>query len=631
MAIDYKEAVKRIEAGVDEMFTSGRFTEYLDVMSRFHSYSYRNMLLIKHQFPEASRVAGYRTWQEIGRQVKSGTHGINILVPSVKTVDVSTGKMDENGNEIIEKQPLTRFVVVTVFDVSQTEGKELPEIARELTGDVPYFANIMNALQGMTDYRITIESGDVFAENPNAKGLCDYSIRTIFIRDGMSQAQTLKTAVHELFHSRNHNTAVSTDVKSREMKEIEAEAAAYVVCSHFGLDTGDYSFGYVASWAKDADHETRRRLIRGIAGEAKEIIGKMETAMGLKRDSNGFITEAAEEKLKETVAAMLPDADGIDVKIYSQIPAEEKSCYVNMVNEYYGYNAALYVSGLKTSEVTSLLYQLSRENLTGGEAVTPDVYLSRYGAQCTVQEHQEGLNYILSYDLADNGIRLFEQHETSKVSALVSYKGDIREDVAFAGLCDRETIIDGVSVNLNPVKEEQISEPFISRLDRYEDLGYDQTWPMVDVTYSNVANRNSPAMNIAEAVKFVEKLDNSAFSAGNYMKIRIKYTYNDWKYEHVQDLDFGKGRLNFIDYLNLPVNIINHLKSHAALLDMTNKAARFAPDTSYGKDFADRMLDWSTYCRMELNHNSDAPVLPDHPMINDSFRTNSDLLFAREE
>lgn len=629
MAIDYKEATKRIEAGVDEMFTSGQFTEYLDVMSRFHSYSYRNMLLIKHQLPEASRVAGYKTWQEIGRQVKHGTHGINILAPYVKTYDVGTGKKDENGNEIMEKQPVTRFMVVTVFDVSQTEGKELPEIARELTGDVPYFDNIMNALQKMTDYRFAIETGDVFAENPNAKGLCDYSIRTIFIRDGMSQAQTLKTAVHELFHSRNHGADM--EPKSRQMKEIEAEAAAYVVCAHFGLDTSDYSFGYVASWARDVSHETRRSLIRGITGEAKEIINKMEAAMGLNRDSNGFLKEAAEEKLKETAAAVLPDADGVDVKIYNQIPAEEKSCYVNMVNEAYGYNTALYVSGLKTSEVTSLLYQLSRENLAGGDMVSPDVYLSRYGADCTVQEHQEDINYIMTYNLEHSSIRLFDREETSKVSALVSYKGNIREDVAFAGLCDKETYIDGVAVNLNPVREEPISEPFISRLDRYEDLGYDQTWPMVDVTYSNVADRNSPAMNIAEAVKFVEKLDNSAFSAGNYMKIRIKYTYNDWKYEHVQDLDFGKGRLNFIDYLNLPVNIINHLKSHAALIDLTNKAARFAPDTNYGTSFADRMLDWSTYCRMELNHNSDAPVLPDHPQINSNYRTNSDILFAREE
>ncbi len=626
MAIDVKEAMQRIEKGIDEVFTSGKFTEWLDFMSGFHTYSYRNCLLIRSQLPAATLVAGYKKWQEMGRQVKRGEHGLTITGIATKMVERDTGKKDANGNSIIEKEPHTTFFPVTVFDVNQTEGRELPSLVKRLEGDVPYFSNIMDAIRNMTDYRIVIDDS---LNGQAANGLCDYGIKTIFIREGMSEAQTLKTAVHELFHSRNHVGVINPlGDKPRAQREIEAEAAAYVVCSHFGLDTGDYSFSYVAGWGQGIDHETRRSCIRNIFKDSKEIIRGMEQSMGIKRDANGFIIKEAETRLSQNVSEMLPDAENVNVRIYNKLPVEEKSCYVYMVNEYYGYSGAMKVMGLTKEEVISLSNRLIQENAAGSEPVSPDIYLSRYGAVCSDVPVEEKYDYVLSFDLGNNRMSILEQQAVEKVSALVEYEGGINENKAFALLNARETTVDGVHANLNPIKAESISEPFIQRLDKYEELGYDQTWPMVDVTYSNVSRAQGPAMNISDAVRFVEKLDDGAFHEGSYMKIRIKYTYNDWQYEHVQDLNFGRGRLNFIDYLNLPNNVINHLKSHAALIDLTTRASRYAPDTSYGKEYVDRMLEWSTFCRMELNHNSDAPVLPEHPLINDSVKTD---VLAMEE
>lgn len=625
MAFGIKEAMQRIEQGVDEFFQSDHFREYLDFISNFHQYSYRNTLLIKSQLPAATLVAGYKKWQEMGRQVKRGEHGLTITAMSNRIFETDTEEKDANGNAIMEKNRSSVFFPVTVFDVSQTEGKEIPKLMERLEGDVPFYNNIKNAIQSMTDYRIVTDSALDEMGHATANGLCDHEIRTIFIREGMSQAQTFKTMVHELFHSRNHAGSGET----RAQKEIEAEAAAYVVCSHFGLDTSSYSFGYVAGWAAGTDHETKRRCIKAILKDSREIITGIESAMGITRDANGFIIKQAEDKIAETVSGILPDAENVNVRIYSKLPAEEKTCYVQMINEYYDYSEAMKVVGIGKEEVISLLSRLVQETAAGNAPVAPNDYLAGYGAECELVPVDEEHDYVLSYDLGNNRMSLLSKDVTERVSALVEYEGSSNENEAFAILNDRETIVDGVYTNLNPIKAEPIKEPFIQRLDKYEQLGYDQSWPMVDITYTNIDNSIRPAMNISDAVRFVEKLDDGAFNQGSYMKIRIKYTYNDWQYEHVQDLNFGKGRLNFIDYLNLPNNIINHLKSHAALIDLSNKASRYAPDTSYGRDYIDKMLEWSTFCRMELNHNSDAPVLPEHPLISDNVQ--NDVLAMEEK
>lgn len=284
-----------MEAGITELFQSGRFADYLSTMSKFHHYSFGNILLIAMQFPGATNVAGYNDWKKkFGRHVKVKETGIKILAPcsfkammEVEKIDPATHCpiLDGNGQPVTERIPIgaNRFKVVTVFDVSQTEGKELPAIVEELTGDVAQYAAITGKLEKLSPLPI------VFDEVPGtAKGYCSAAEGRIVIRPGMSEAQTLKTMIHEVAHAKLHTTledgAVSPDEqkKDRNTREVEAESVAYVVCQHFGVDTSDYTFGYVAGWSKgkglpelraslDCIRSTAAELIDGIEGRHREL------------------------------------------------------------------------------------------------------------------------------------------------------------------------------------------------------------------------------------------------------------------------------------------------------------------------------------------------------------------------
>lgn len=613
MPEEIKDIYKKIEQGVDDFFQSDKFLSYLQTMSRFHNYSARNILLIRQQMPDATRVAGYKTWQEVGRQVNAGEKGIRILCPKVTYVDVETEETNENGKNIIERQPVTRFIPVSVFDISQTNGRELPSLVTELTGDVPEFDRLYAAITGISEYRIVTD--DI---GENAKGLCDHSIRTIFIKPGMSQAQTLKTAIHEMFHSRLHGDVL--DDKPRRQKEIEAESAAYVVCSHFGLDTGDYSFGYVASWAAGTDHNTRRSCIRNIHKEVKLVIGEMEQVLGIGRETGGTTLQDIKEKVQKEAAEKLHgmgiEKEDIAVHIYDVKPAEKKEILMYLANPYYEYRGAMKVTGLTKTEIQTLLVA------GAGQFDNIIDYLTGKGGECELLEPQEDMPYELSYDLGNGIVYDLSPSPVTSVAAMIEYSGDMREDEAFAALNNEEQILDGVKVDLNPVKREALREPYTERLEKYENEGYSAAWPMVGITYSNVEGMPLHNMNISEAVRFINKLDERVVNnPEKYMRISISYTYNDWNYEHVQNLDFGKGRMNFIDYLKLPPNFIRHLKSHSSLIDMAAKAESFAPDTTYGREYSDRMQEWAEYCRMELNHHSDEPVIPKPPLLDELYQT----------
>ena len=609
---EIKDAYAKIEEGVDDFFQSDKFKKYLNCMSKFHKYSDRNIILIHSQMPDAKRVAGYQTWKEVGRQVNRGEKSIRILCPVNVMVDEKTDKTDEQGNEIIEKRPVTRFIMQSVYDISQTSGKELPSLVSELTGDVPEFDKLYKSISDMSSYRMVID--DIGSD---AKGLCDHSIKTIFIKPGMSQAQTLKTAVHELFHSRVH---LNKQDKTREQCEIEAEAAAYVVCEHFGLDTSDYSFAYVASWSAGVDHETRRRCIRGIRKEATAIISAMEQSLEINKINDNTLKET-EDMIKEHAVSKLSaegvDAENIDVRIYNTIPRPKAEAVMYIFNEYYDYKASMKVSGLTVDEIKSILDK-------GEKYEYLNTYLEQYGGQCDLYEPSSDTEYDICYDLGHMRIvSIREPEKTEKVSAMVSYKGDDKEDRLFSVLNDAVPDISGAEIAINPVRQEEPTETYTERLEKYENLGYDSTWPMVGITYSNIPDLPHYNMNITEAVMFINKLDDDMINdPSKYLKVSIRYTYNDWNYEHIQNLEFGKGRINFIDYLKLPVNVVNHLKTHSNLIEMCTKAENYAPDTTYGQEYGDRMQEWAEYCRMELNHNSDNPVIPRPPLLDDLYSIN---------
>ncbi len=277
---ELQQTMERLEEGVRDVFTSGRYAEYLSVMSRFHDYSLNNCLLIAMQRPDATLVAGYRAWQDkFDRQVRKGEHGIRILCPIVVRARPSEdvpGEDAEPGDEPVPVRRIAGFRMATVFDVSQTEGKDLPTLSvDELKGDVEGFEAVMDAIGKASRYPIVYEDID-----GGAKGYFSRAEpKRIAIQQGMSQAQTLKTAVHELAHSVMHDAEPGEkgpSLPDRGTREVQAESVAYVVSSWLGLDTSDYSFGYVASWSSGRDVSELRASLDEIRSASHGIIDVIE-------------------------------------------------------------------------------------------------------------------------------------------------------------------------------------------------------------------------------------------------------------------------------------------------------------------------------------------------------------------
>lgn len=319
-----KEITDRLEQGILEVFESERYKEYLRVMSRFHHYSFNNTMLIALQKPDASLIAGFSAWKNShGRTVKKGEKGIRIIAPAPFKVKQEMEKLDPktnmslvgaDGKAVTEEKEITipAYKVVSVFDVSQTEGKELPSIGvNELTGDVSQYEDFFTALKKASPVPIALEhiAG-------SAHGYYHLAEKRIAIDDNMSELQTLKTAIHEIAHAKLHDIDLNAPKEEKEnrpnqrTREVEAESVAYTVCQHYGLDTSDYSFGYVAGWSSDKELselkdslETIRlaasELIDSIDGHFKELQRAKENELSEKE------TEPALQKEKQEAAYLL--------------------------------------------------------------------------------------------------------------------------------------------------------------------------------------------------------------------------------------------------------------------------------------------------------------------------------------
>ncbi len=281
-----KALTDKLESGISDVFQSGKYAEYLAAMSKFHRYSFGNVMLIFMQRPSASRVAGYNDWKnKFDRQVKAGEKGIKILAPcpyrkwgKQEKIDPQTQQAVEgaDGQPVMEwvRVEAVRYKIVTVFDISQTEGKELPTLAvSELSGDVAGYERIIAALQALSPLPVAFE-----AFPRTAKGYCSYTEQRIVVQPGMSQTQTVKTLVHEIAHAKLHGPPVlgGEGGLSRSEREVEAESVAYVVCQHLGIDTSDYSFGYVAGWSRDKDMTALKACLDRIRSTAAELIDGVE-------------------------------------------------------------------------------------------------------------------------------------------------------------------------------------------------------------------------------------------------------------------------------------------------------------------------------------------------------------------
>ena len=290
-----KEITAGIEQGIKELFESDRYRQYLSTMSRFHKYSLNNVMLIHSQRPDATLVAGFNKWKnQFGRHVKKGERGIQILapVPFKKKVDevkldphTKAPMLDKDGNLVKEEKEVSvpMFKVVSVFDVSQTDGKPLPVLAHSLSGDVQQYEVFMEALRRTSPVPIVIAHTD-----RDLDGFFDLTAQQITIQDGMSQVQTICAGVHEIAHSKLHNydkmteladdgvTVLAPEEKDRHTEEVEAESISYAVCQYFGIETADNSFGYIASWSQGKELKELRASLETINRTSSELISSIE-------------------------------------------------------------------------------------------------------------------------------------------------------------------------------------------------------------------------------------------------------------------------------------------------------------------------------------------------------------------
>lgn len=303
-----QELTDKLEQGLQDLFNSESYRNYLATMSKFHNYSFNNTLLIAMQKPDATLVAGYKAWQKnFERHVNKGEKAIRILAPAPYKIKEERDKidpvtqellLDKDGNPQKEEVEITipAFRAVSVFDVAQTDGKLIPELAaHELLSDVEGYQYMIRAVEAISPVPIELEeiAGD-------SKGYYDREAKRIAVQENMSESQTLKTMIHEVAHSKLHSKEVEQDEqmkKDRNTKEVEAESIAYTVCQHFGVDTSDYSFGYIAGWSSGRDTKELRASMDTIRRTASELItGIEEQLQELQRNR-----EVLQEQTKESI------------------------------------------------------------------------------------------------------------------------------------------------------------------------------------------------------------------------------------------------------------------------------------------------------------------------------------------
>ena len=325
-----KEITDRLETGIQELFESERYKAYLTTMSKFHSYSFNNTLLIAMQGGQL--VAGYNKWQDdFHRNVKKGEKAIKILAPAPFKAKKEVQKLDAQGRPVMGKdgKPVTEvqeiqvpaFKIVSVFDVSQTEGEPLPSIGvEELTGSVERYGEFFKALEQTSPVPIGFE--DIPG---GSHGYYHLTEKRIAIQEGMSELQTLKTAIHEIAHSKLH--AIDPEAPAIEQadrpdsrtREVQAESVAYAVCQHYGLDTSDYSFGYVAGWSSGKDLKELKASLETIRATAHELITTIDGHLAqLQKERQAQQEQPQAAPLEQ--AAEQPDPDSV----FSKLPPEQQ-------------------------------------------------------------------------------------------------------------------------------------------------------------------------------------------------------------------------------------------------------------------------------------------------------------------
>ena len=370
-----KEITDRLEEGLKELFEGEKYKSYLNTMSKFHNYSANNIQLIEMQCPDATYVAGYKAWQKnFERHVNRGERGIRILAPSPykikeeqEKIDPVTNEpvLDRDGMPVVEEVEIKipAFRVVTVFDYSQTDGKELPGLGvSELQGNVERYRDFMEALAKVSPVPIRYEGME-----GDRKGYFIDLNHPIAIKEGMGEAQTAKTGVHEVAHAKLHAKEVEQETgiaKDRETKEVEAESIAYTVCQHFGIDTSDYSFGYIAGWSSGKEMPELKSSLDTIRRTSSELIKGIEAQL-LEIDK-----ERVAEQAQEDIILLVANTDRSEYDLLS-------------------------VKGMERTELFNSLLDMKDDDRQSVEA-----YLERAGAWVTLlgnERSEEVEEYHLDY------------------------------------------------------------------------------------------------------------------------------------------------------------------------------------------------------------------------------------------
>lgn len=282
---EMEEITSKLEKGVKDIFDGANYQQYLNFCAKLPRYSVNNQILIMMQKPDATMCQSFTNWKEVNRHVRKGEKGIRILAPAPYKMQKEQEKVDASGKTVLDKdgEPVKETVEVTInafkpvstFDVSQTEGEPIPSPGvDELTGSVEGYETLLAAIKEVVPVPISFEQID-----SGAKGFYHLEENRIVVQEGMSEAQTVKTLLHEASHQALHSKEAmdsAGEKKSKNQKETEAESVAYVVCQHYGIDTSDYSFPYVATWSADKEVPELKASLDTIRRTASELIVKIE-------------------------------------------------------------------------------------------------------------------------------------------------------------------------------------------------------------------------------------------------------------------------------------------------------------------------------------------------------------------
>ena len=499
-----KEISERLEQGVKEIFTSERYTEYLNTMSKFHNYSFNNTLLITMQKPEATLVAGYQAWQKkFNRHVKRGEKGIQIIAPApirekqeIEKIDPVTkepviGDDGQPETEIVE-MVIPRFRVTTVFDVSQTEGEPIAELeVPELTGSVQFYDTFMQALQNISPVPIRMMNVE-----GDAKGYYHQTEKYIAIKEDMSNVQTMKTGVHEVSHALLHDREVMDAegvLKDQTTKEVEAESIAYIVCNHFGLDTSEYSFTYIASWCESRDMKALKASMDTIRKTSAEIIENIEAQM-YELEMERPIRDTFH---KEDLILHLSGSMGSEFT-YDLIE--------NMSREQLEQNVGEYVRLLESGEIEENEKPLESFLEEKGAAVTPLYDSSGHGENYPIDF------YDVEYD-ADTGVTYFSDLSPKEQAEMLVHKAEFPRNI----FSEEEKAFVNEYAETFPGRVERLNDLVWDMRESYDEAGSKLVYEVIQAARANFPVKE-PEIVEETAMQYAHRLIETAEAAntGNF-------------------------------------------------------------------------------------------------------------------